>query len=81
MSGPGFIAAEPNGQCDLCGAIDETRPYGPKGEQVCHPCGMKNPEVTQMRFEHHVLGQPLDEAALARAIRWNASRPTEGGSE
>ena len=43
MSGKGFIAAEPDARCELCGKIDELRPYGPKGERVCFDCGMKDP--------------------------------------
>lgn len=39
MSGPGLIEAEPDGQCALCGKIDETRPYGPNGLEICFDCG------------------------------------------
>ena len=32
--------------CELCGRIDELRPYGPNGEQICYECGQKDPETT-----------------------------------
>lgn len=39
-------------KCDLCGAIAELRPYGPKtGENICFPCGMKNQETTEAKFK------------------------------
>jgi hypothetical protein len=27
--------------CELCGTVAECRPYGPQGEQICHPCGRR----------------------------------------
>jgi hypothetical protein len=36
------VEAEDDRECELCGKMDETRPYGPKGERVCYDCGMKN---------------------------------------
>jgi hypothetical protein len=41
-----IIEDEPNQQCDLCGKIDELRPYGPNGECICFDCGMKNEGTT-----------------------------------
>jgi hypothetical protein len=38
INGPNVIAtARP---CQLCGAVTETRPYGPAGEQTCQDCGV-----------------------------------------
>lgn len=34
-------------QCDFCDEIAELRPYGPNGETICYPCGMKDPETTK----------------------------------
>jgi hypothetical protein len=34
--------ASPDDKCELCGAVEETRPYGPHGERVCFKCGMKD---------------------------------------
>jgi hypothetical protein len=42
------IAPEPPRACEFCGAVEECRPYGPGGKQICHPCAMKpenKPEV------------------------------------
>lgn len=45
MSGPGFIAEEPEQACQLCGKIDECRPYGPNDEQICFDCATSTPEM------------------------------------
>ena len=42
-----IIAAEEPQQCDLCGNVAELRPYGPNGEMICHPCGLKDVETTE----------------------------------
>jgi hypothetical protein len=42
-------AEEPQ-QCDLCGKIDELRPYGPNGEAICFECGMKDEATTGRMF-------------------------------
>lgn len=56
MSGLGFIANEPNQVCELCGAIDECRPYGPNDEQICFDCGMKDSETTRNKMETYIFG-------------------------
>ncbi len=43
-------AKKPQG-CDLCGEVAELRPYGPKGEWICFPCGMKNKKATEAAYE------------------------------
>jgi hypothetical protein len=55
MSGKGYISVEEDRRCELCGKIDECRPYGPNGEQVCFDCGMKDEKSAQRRFSRHVL--------------------------
>lgn len=40
--------------CELCGNISELRPYGPNGEWICFPCGMKNMETTEKMFEAYL---------------------------
>lgn len=41
MSGNGFIAADEFHEvCELCGTVEELRPYGPNREEVCFDCGM-----------------------------------------
>ena len=42
------ISEEALAECELCGKLDELRPYGPKGENVCFDCAMKD-EATAMR--------------------------------
>lgn len=37
-------------KCDLCGKVDELRPYGPNGENVCFDCGMKDEEAAARQF-------------------------------
>lgn len=56
MSGLGYIAEEPPQRCTSCGIIDETRPYGPDGEEICYDCGMKDPETTQRKMAEYLFG-------------------------
>jgi len=56
MSGPGFIAEEFPQACDLCGMIEETRPYGPGGIEVCFSCGMKDPETALKNMTEYLFG-------------------------
>ena len=42
---------EPLQRCELCGTIAETRPYGLNHEEICAPCGMLDPSVTEMRMK------------------------------
>ena len=51
-----IIEDEPNQQCDMCGNIDELRPYGPKGEKICYDCGMKDPETTRKMLHKYMFG-------------------------
>lgn len=53
------IAVQEKEKCDLCGLIAECRPYGPNGENICHPCGQKNPEVTERQIRRVLFGEPL----------------------
>lgn len=56
MSGKGFISVEKKRKCELCGAVAETRPYGPNGERVCFPCGMKDEPAAKRQFKKYVFG-------------------------
>lgn len=40
--------------CDLCGKVAELRPYGPNGENVCFPCGMKNEAAATEKFKRRI---------------------------
>jgi len=37
--------------CDLCGEPAELRPYGPNGEDVCHPCAMQDEPAARRAFQ------------------------------
>ena len=52
------ICPEPDGKCELCGAFEETRPYGPGGKRVCFDCGMKDPELCARQMERAMDGLP-----------------------
>ena len=51
-----IIEPEEDRRCELCGAIKECRPYGPKGEQVCFACGMKDEEAAERQMNKHLFG-------------------------
>lgn len=36
------IEAEEDDECELCGAWDELRPYGPGGKRICFSCAQKD---------------------------------------
>ena len=57
MSGLGFIAAEHDQACELCGIIAECRPYGPNNEQICFDCGMKDEATTNKKMVSYIFGQ------------------------
>lgn len=56
MSSLGIITEEPPQRCEMCGIIEETRPYGPEGEEICYDCGMKNPETTEQKMLTYLFG-------------------------
>lgn len=56
MSGKGFIEEEEERRCELCGKIEELRPYGPHGANVCFECGMKDEAAAKRAFTLKVLG-------------------------
>lgn len=57
MSMPGVICAEPDRKCELCGKVEETRPYGPGGKRICYECGMKDPAGTEKRMKAYLFGE------------------------
>lgn len=60
MSRRGIIEATKPQRCDLCGKKAETRPYGPRGEEVCFDCGMKNEEAAKRQFKRLVCGETVN---------------------
>lgn len=57
MSGLGVIQQQGDECCEMCGKIDECRPYGPNGENICFDCGMKDKETTEKRMAQHIFGE------------------------
>lgn len=45
-----IVERERPGQCELCGAVAELRPYGPNRERICFDCGEKDCATTEARF-------------------------------
>lgn len=56
MTAPGVIFAEGDRECELCGAVEECRPYGPGYKQVCFKCMMLDEEGAKRRFAAMMLG-------------------------
>lgn len=40
----------PPSKCEMCGRVADLRPYGPKGENVCVTCGMKDEAAAKRAF-------------------------------
>ena len=60
MSHRGVLEVTAPERCEFCHRIDELRPYGPNGENICFECAMRDEETTKRRFEQHVLGEGFD---------------------
>lgn len=56
-NGVPVIAVEPERTCELCGKLAETRPYGPKGENICHDCGKKDRAATERGMHAYLFGE------------------------
>jgi hypothetical protein len=55
-----LIEPEPDDVCELCGAVEETRPYGPGGKRICYGCGMKHQAGTERRMGVQLFGEGHD---------------------
>jgi len=55
-----LIQEQPPGRCDLCGAVKETRPYGPNGENVCFECGPGSGDPAAVRAAEAAFGRRID---------------------
>jgi hypothetical protein len=63
MSGRGIIAQEADQVCELCGRIDECRPYGPNDEQICFDCATSTPEakaIAEKKMAAYIFGEVDD---------------------
>jgi hypothetical protein len=56
MSGLGIIQEESPQVCQMCGVIDECRPYGPNDEEICFDCAMKDEETTECKMAAYIFG-------------------------
>jgi hypothetical protein len=54
-----LIAPTEDAECELCGKVDELRPYGPRGENICFDCGMKNQEITDRQMNRVLFGEKI----------------------
>lgn len=43
-----ILEEEDEQRCELCGRMEECRPAGPKGEQVCFDCAEKDPAALKV---------------------------------
>jgi hypothetical protein len=50
-----ILEFEPPDKCELCGKLDELRPYGPNKERICYNCAMKDKETAKKRFKEDIL--------------------------
>lgn len=66
-------ATEPD-CCELCGDRKELRPYGPNGENICFPCGMKDESTTAQMFAKHLEQGSVDVEDLGALIRGQLKR-------
>ena len=59
MSGLGFIAQQPDEVCEMCGVVDECRPYGPNGENICFDCAMNKvgEETVKKKMDAYIFGE------------------------
>lgn len=69
--------AEPPDTCELCGAFEELRPYGPNGERICIACADKDPETTARQMDRHMADTQLDILHLPAPI--TTRRRRDGG--
>jgi hypothetical protein len=57
MSSLGIIQEESPQACQMCGVIDECRPYGPNDEEICFDCAMKDVETTERKMAAYIFGE------------------------
>jgi hypothetical protein len=56
------LAPGPDTICEMCGKLDETRPYGPRKPdgarmRICFPCAHKDEQETMRAFEERIEGR------------------------
>ena len=62
MTARGVICEEIPRMCEMCGNIDECRPYGPNHEQICFTCAMEkcDPVLVEKRMKALIFGDTDD---------------------
>ena len=48
---------EPPQRCEMCGIIDECRPYGLNHEEICHDCAMKDEATAERKMAAYIFGE------------------------
>jgi len=46
-------------KCELCEKIDELRPYGPNGENVCFACANKDPANMKKKLHKFLFNEDV----------------------
>jgi hypothetical protein len=57
MSSRGIIAQQADEVCEMCGKVDECRPYGPNDENICFDCAMKDEATTERKMNAYIFGE------------------------
>jgi hypothetical protein len=60
MSSRGIIAEQPPEVCEMCGVVDECRPYGPNNENICFDCATSTPEakaIAEKKMAEYIFGE------------------------
>jgi len=43
-----------DGACEICGKVEDLRPYGPNNEWICFSCGSKDNETTEKQMAKYL---------------------------
>lgn len=63
-----FIGVTDKACCELCGEKAELRPFGPRGENICFQCGMKDEATTGAMFTKRLEQGAIDIEDLGAII-------------
>jgi hypothetical protein len=56
MSSRGIIAQQADEVCEMCGKVDECRPYGANDENICFDCAMLDKATTERKMAAYLFG-------------------------
>lgn len=62
--------------CELCGKMDELRPYGPGGKRICYGCSLKDPQTTLKMFQARMTDAGVIACVPTQACFGSAPQPT-----